>query len=253
MLDNKKWLENEYATKSFCEIAEELGTYPQKVRRAAIKLGIKIKDKSEAQSMALKAGRAKHPTDGRKRTEQEKITISEALSKSWDENKERKVAHSKKAKEIWAAKSDVERQEFFNLAGKAIRKASKEGSKMEKFLSEALTNAGFVVEYHKEHLIENDRLHLDIFIPSLSLAIEINGPSHYKAIWGDDNLRRNRRADTEKMGLLNHAGIALLRVKCMRRNIYQKTQRDILAKIIDVLNGVSEGTITEKLIDIEVQ
>ena len=254
MLDiDKQWLEEQYKTQSFAEIAKILGTYPQNVRRTAIKYGMEINDKSEAQKKALKSGRAKHPTEGRERTTKEKEIISESLSKNWDGNEIRRKSHSQKAKELWAGKTDVQKEEFFNLAGKGIRKAAKEGSKVEKFLNNALTNAGFVVEYHKEHMIENDKLHLDIFIPSLSLAIEINGPSHYKPIWGADNLRRNRRADTEKMGLLNHAGISLLRVKCLRKNIYEKTKRDILNKVLVFLKDFVDKKVSDKLIDIEVK
>ena len=54
--------------RSFSDIAKELGTYTNKVVRAARKHGIDIRDRSEAQKAALKNGRHKHPTKGKKRS-----------------------------------------------------------------------------------------------------------------------------------------------------------------------------------------
>ena len=79
----KEWLEQEYSTRSFADIAQELGSYPNAVRRRAIKLGIKPKDKSEAQAQALTSGRHGHPTKGKHRTDKEKIAISEGVAKAW--------------------------------------------------------------------------------------------------------------------------------------------------------------------------
>ena len=78
--DNKDFLVREYVenNRSTYWISEKLGTYPNKVRRALKFLGVDLKSKSEAQSNALKSGRHKHPTKGRKRTEEERIKISEA-------------------------------------------------------------------------------------------------------------------------------------------------------------------------------
>ena len=51
---------------SYPVIAEACGTYANKVRRDGVRLGIKSKDKSQAQKTALKSGRHKHPTKGQK-------------------------------------------------------------------------------------------------------------------------------------------------------------------------------------------
>ena len=63
--------------KSTYEIAEEIGTYPNKIRRILKKHGISLKSRSEAQKNALEGGRAKHPTGGKKRTKSERIKISQ--------------------------------------------------------------------------------------------------------------------------------------------------------------------------------
>ena len=62
--------------KSTYQIAEELRTYPNKVRRALKFLGVNLKSKGEAQSVALKQGRHKHPTKGKQRTNADKIILA---------------------------------------------------------------------------------------------------------------------------------------------------------------------------------
>jgi len=71
--------------KSTYQIAEELNTYPNKIRRVLIKHGVEIKDRSSAQKLALKKGRSKHPTDGITRDEETKIKISSQMVKHWDQ------------------------------------------------------------------------------------------------------------------------------------------------------------------------
>ncbi len=58
------------------EIAKQLDTYPNKIRRTLIKHGYELKDKSSAQKTALASGRSSHPTKGKTRSQQEKIKIS---------------------------------------------------------------------------------------------------------------------------------------------------------------------------------
>ena len=77
--------------KSMCEIAEMLGTYPNKIRRTLIKHGVEILDKSESQKNALRQGRSKIPTKGRKRTKEERLKISKQLQKHWQYMDEKKI------------------------------------------------------------------------------------------------------------------------------------------------------------------
>ena len=62
--------------KSTYEIAQELNTYPNKIRRILIKRGVELRDKGKAQSVAIQSGRHSHPTKGKKRSEADKIKIS---------------------------------------------------------------------------------------------------------------------------------------------------------------------------------
>ncbi len=65
--------------KSITQIASELNTYPNNVRRQLKKFGIKIRSKSETQRLALKHKRAVSPTQGKKRDEETRKKISETL------------------------------------------------------------------------------------------------------------------------------------------------------------------------------
>ena len=123
---NRDFLINSYVSenKSTYEIAEELHTYPNKIRRALKSLGIQLKTKSEAQSVALKQGRHKHPTRGKKRSELDKVNISEGMSKYWvdmnDTERERRVDIAKKQ---WAAMTEEERE---NMKKSAIERIDSE-------------------------------------------------------------------------------------------------------------------------------
>jgi len=66
----KNFLEEAYLTKemSWISIAKLVGTYANKVRRDALKLGISSRDKGDAQKKALRHGRSQHPTEGNFRT-----------------------------------------------------------------------------------------------------------------------------------------------------------------------------------------
>ena len=57
-------------------LAKELDTYPKKIERILKRNGQSLRSKSESQALAIKEGRAKHPTEGSQRTEEQKIKIS---------------------------------------------------------------------------------------------------------------------------------------------------------------------------------
>ncbi len=75
--------------KSTYEIAEQLNTYPNKVRRLLVKAGVELRNKSTAQSNAITTGRHKHPTKGTTRSEEDKIKISDGMYNHWSNKKGR--------------------------------------------------------------------------------------------------------------------------------------------------------------------
>ena len=253
---HKEFIIDEYTNKnkSTYEIAQDLKTYPNKIRRALNALGVSLRDKSKAQTIAIESGRHEHPTKGKKRTESEKVAISNGMATYWDEmeDKERK-RRSKISKKQWEAMSEEDKANLRKLAAEAVRKASKEGSKIEKFIYEGLTKTGYDVIFHKRGLIANDKMEVDLFVPSLKTAIEIDGPAHFLPIWGEENLQRHIRSDAQKAGLLINRGFVVLRVKNIIRNLSQKNMREALSVIVAQLLEIEKSfpPITNRLIEIE--
>lgn len=204
----------EIDNKSFKDIADLLSTYPNKIRRDAIKYKIKIKDKSAAQKNALSNGKHKHPTKGKQRTEQEKQKIGLSVLKSWDALSDSDLKKRKdKAKENWNNLSEDDKQNMNRKANEAVRLSSKTGSKLEKFILERLLKDGYKTIFHQEQTLSNTKLQIDIFIPSIDTAIEIDGPSHFEPVWGNDALNRNKKYDTKKEGLILGRGWFIIRIK----------------------------------------
>jgi len=225
--------------KSWAQIAKELGvSYPNKVRRDAKRLGCVSRNKSEAQKIAIKEGRHEHPTKGKKRTLETKIKISESQGKIWDNLSEQEREYRAQiGLESWNKKTDAERAEFLKKGSEAVQRASKTGSKVETYVFEFLTKKGYRVDRHKEQVLQNEKLHLDLYIPACRLAIEIDGPLHFKPVFGEEKLKKRQAADLIKNGLVLNAGMALVRVKLTKRES-QRYLRYLTDCIMDIIKLV---------------
>jgi len=218
MKDGEKieFLKEQYENnkKSFQDIAKMTGTYANRLRRDAIKFKIKIRDKSEAQKNALKSGRVDHPTKGKERSENTKNKIGLSVLESWEKLSDSELQKRKdKARDNWNSLDENEQEEILKKANEAVRESSKSGSKLEKYLLTELLRDGHSVEFHKEQNLANTKLQIDLFIPKLSIAIEVDGPSHFEPVWGDDVLKRNKSYDNKKSGLILGKGLVLIRIK----------------------------------------
>lgn len=253
---NKDYITKAYTVegKSTYQIATELGSNPKAIQRALVRFGVPRRSYSQAQKVALEKGRVKHPTAGKKMSEGYKRKLSDAIAKYWDEMPEaEKVKRSELGKAQWEAKPAAEKEAMGKAAADACRKAAKEGSKMELYLVNELRKAGYAVEFHKVGLIPSDKLEIDIFLPELKLAIEIDGISHFEPIWGEANLQRHERSDSRKSGLLLAHGYAMLRVKQTTKTLSQKKKRNTLAVILVELAKFANGVVSEgeRFIEIE--
>lgn len=241
----------EQENKSFGDIAEMLGTYPNKIRRDAIKHKISIRDKSLAQKNALKTGKHKHPTKGTIRDDNTKQKIGHSVLKSWDNITDHELQNRKnKAKENWEKLSEEEKNEMLKKANIAVRKSSKEGSKLEKFILESLIKDGYRVIFHQEQTLANTKLQIDIAIPSINVAIEVDGPSHFSPVWGSDALSKNIKYDQKKEGLILGKGLFLIRIK--QTKDYSKSRACLIYdKLRLILNSIQTDTIIDKKINID--
>lgn len=229
----------EVENKSIGEIAKELNTYPNKIRRILIKLGAKMKTKSEAQKLALQSGRHKHPTKGKERDESTKLKISNSVADYWENMDENDYQERvEKGQKQWENMSETEKHELQKAAGDAVRKAAKEGSKMEKYIYEELVSNGYTVQFHRKGLIINEDLEVDIFVVDLETIIEIDGPAHFLPIWGQESLNKHIKADAHKNGLLLSNGYIVLRIKNMAKSISEKKRRDAAQEILKTLKKI---------------
>jgi very-short-patch-repair endonuclease len=241
--------------RSTYDIAEELKTYPNKIRRILINEGEPVRTKSEAQKQALASGRHKHPTKGKQRPLSTKDKISEKMSSYWHHlTEEERASRVKMAQEQWALLSEIEKNDMRKAAAKAVRNAAKNGSKTEQFLLITLRSAGYEVEFHRENFVANERLQVDLFLPTEGVAIEIDGPAHFFPIWGQDSLDKHIKADAQKTGLLLDRGYTLIRVKHLAKSISEKYKREIAKRIVAALESIKGKQLSreERLIEIEV-
>ena len=241
--------------KSTYEIAELLHTYPNKIRRILLKHGVDLKNKSEAQKNALSKGIAKIPTQGKKRSKVEKLKISSALKNHWDNISDKDYdKFVKKAKIRWAELSDQEKDNMISSAIKAIQIAGKEGSKLEKFLLSELTKAGYRIEFHKKGLIPNQNLEIDLYFPELRAIIEVDGPSHFLPIWGEEKLQKQMKADQQKTGLILSKGFIIIRIKNLSDSVALSSQEVLKNQLIDILHSIKSNPPkkSERYIEIEI-
>lgn len=214
--EKQKILEKYYLNenKSFQDIANIYDTYPNRVRRDAKKFGIEIRSKSQAQKNALQTGKHKHPTKGTQRSEETKDKIGSSVMKSWDTMSESELKRRQElAKLNWEKMTEEDKKNMLNSAHSAVRKSSKVGSKLENYLLEQLIANNVKVEPHKEQMLNNTKLHIDLFLPKDNIAIEVDGPSHFEPVWGEEALKRNQNYDNKKNGLLIGKGISIIRIK----------------------------------------
>ncbi|NVM34816.1 MAG: hypothetical protein HWN81_04425 [Candidatus Lokiarchaeota archaeon] len=226
--------------KSWSEIAKMLGTYPNKVKRDAKNLGIKSRDKSEAQKIALEKGRTSHPTAGKKHSDETKFKISESQGAVWDSMDESELENrSDIARKCWNKKTDEQKAEFLKKGGQAIQEAARTGSKVEKEMFEYLVSKGYRVDRHKEHILKNEKFHIDLYIRNISMAIEVDGPMHFSPVYGEEKLKKRQAADLSKNGLILSSGMVLVRVKLVKRGS-QRFHRYIMNELQKIIDSVEK-------------
>ena len=219
--------------KSTAVIAKELNTYPTKIRRALINAGYSLRNKRDAQIIALQTGRIAHPTEGTQRSEETKDAIANSVADSWSKISKKELDRRKElCKQKWKDKPDLEKQYMQEKASLAIRKAAKEGSRPEKFLMKKLEEHQYKYIFHAKNLIAQSKNHeFDFYLPDLNTIIEIDGHFHRNSVWGLDSLKNMQKLDKKKNKLALDAGYCLIRFKC--ENKY--TTRSGCMKMWDII------------------
>ena len=214
------------------EIAQKFNTYPNKINRVLKKHEVQLRSRNEAAQIKTEQN------GPRKMKDSTKFKISEFQGKLWEnateERKQERIEHGKKC---WNKKTARERNTLIKQGQETSQQASRIGSKMEHSLLESLIQQGFKVEFHKEHWLQNHRLQLNLFVPDIRTAIEVDGPSHFKPVWGMENLIKNQKGDRQKTGLVLGQGLVLIRVK-MEKKFSQRYARQTAKKLLEILNTI---------------
>lgn len=246
------------------EIAESLSTYSTKILRSLTYLGKLLHDDenhykrnySDAQKLALEKGRSKHPTEGKTLDNNHKEKIGSSRSKAYHKlSDEEKRKISEMSKKNWEALGRAKQEEIRSLALESVRNASKFGSKTERHLNNGLVKAGYSVDFHKTGLVFGNNLEVDLFLPEVKTAIEIDGPGHFLPIWGEEKLIKQQIADTAKQGILINSGYVIIRIRQIDKSISLTKMNHLLSLVLKEIESIRKKFPSSKnrLIEIEVK
>lgn len=107
-------------------------------------------------------------------------------------------------------------------------------SKLEMWLEEQLTilHSNLEIHYNKKSAINSE---LDIYIPSLNLAFELNGIFHYEPIYGVDKLNQIQNNDISKSKACHDAKIDLCVIDTSKHKYVKPSTSQ---KYLDIINNI---------------
>lgn len=226
-------------------MAKKYNTYPNRIFRDAAKLNIQTRTRSEAQKNALATGAVDHPMEGKTHSEETKNQIGDAKRQSWKELSDEEMKEiSKQRKEQY--KNQKNKPHESEKKFQEVKRASIEGSKLEKFLYEYLREE-FIVQFHADQVLEDYSFHIDLLLPNDGIAIEVDGPGHYDNIWGEDKLAKTVEKDQRKTGLIVSKGWYLIRLK-NDKTFSKALGREYGAKLTEMIHKIQRGEYTRKVL-----
>jgi len=197
-------------------VATKVGVPLATLSRFMKKHGIGARSKAQAQKNFLKEH--DHQMKGRKHTDETKKKISHSLGDFWDalsddqrEEVKRKIGSAWQRK--WAGMSDQERSLMMEGLATKAKAAQGQGSRLERFIAEELRKRGYLVEERSTNYTAGKDFEVDLALPKELVAIEVDGPTHFLPIYGEEHLEQQQERDTRKDDMINATGYSVLRVR----------------------------------------
>ena len=109
-------------------------------------------------------------------------------------------------------------------------------SKLEMWLEQQLVllYPHLKIDFNKIDTINSE---LDIYIPSLNLAFELNGIFHYEPIYSEEKLKKTQNNDTRKFQACIEKQIELCVIDTSSQSYFkEKTSKKFLDIIVDIIN-----------------
>lgn len=245
--NNPKYLKREYVEneRSTSDIAKELGTYPITIRRALIKHGFEIRNKSQAQKNNIKKNGA--PMQGKTRSVREREKISKGLQRFWDgmdEDQEREVRNrlSENARNNWKNITKAEKNKRLRKMQTAARKTGG-GSKNENLVASILADIGYKIVQRSKDYSPRRQFEIDIALPNERIAIEWDGVTHFEPVYGEEHLARVQQKDKYKDEMLVSNGWTVIRCRDMSTTSSLAFCRRAVDKILEVMEKCEPKTV----------
>ena len=115
-------------------------------------------------------------------------------------------------------------------------------SKLESYIEKRLTELypTLLIRYNEKEDINSE---LDIYIPSLKFAVELNGPIHYEPIFGKEKMEQTQNNDQRKFQACLERGIELCIIDTSKpKNFSEKSGEIFLKMIMNIINMKMVGT-----------
>ena len=91
------------------------------------------------------------------------------------------------------------------------------------------------IDFNKKNAINSE---LDIYIPSLKLAFELNGIYHYEPIHGSNKLNQTQNNDQRKFQACYEHGISLCIIDTSKQKYFKEnTSQEFLNIIVDIIDS----------------
>lgn len=201
---------------SMREVAKRLDVPLATLSRFMKKHGITSRDKAQAQKNYLTDH--EHQMKGRTHSSETKQKISRGLGEFWEslseeqtEELKRKIGSAWKRK--WAAMSEAERRMTMEELGSKAKETQGKGSRLERFIAEELRKRGYTVEERSTNYTAGKSFEVDIALPKERVAIEVDGPTHFKPVFGEEHLAEQQERDKRKDEMILSSGYSVLRVR----------------------------------------